>query len=101
MKRFLITFNLIIISVYIVNAQQDAQFSHNMFNNAFINPGAVGSSGKVCATALARNQWQGFGDGAPTTFAGNVNAPFNLFGASHGAGLKLYSDEYGFNTCSV
>ena len=98
MKRFLLTFKLIIISVYIVNAQQDAQFSHNMFNNAFINPGAAGSSGKICATAIARNQWLGFGDGAPTTFAGNVSAPFNLFGASHGAGIKLYSDEYGFNT---
>ncbi len=98
MKRILLTLNLIFITVFIIVAQQDAQFSHNMFNNAFINPGAVGSSNKVCATAIARNQWQGFGDGAPTTFAANVYAPFTLFGASHGAGIKLYSDEYGFYT---
>jgi type IX secretion system PorP/SprF family membrane protein len=97
MKRLFLSLYLIIVSILVLNAQQDAQFSHYMFNNAFINPGAAGSSGKVCATAIARNQWQGFGDGAPTTFAGNVSAPFTLFGASHGAGLKIYNDTYGFN----
>ncbi|MFW6369961.1 MAG: type IX secretion system membrane protein PorP/SprF [Bacteroidota bacterium] len=96
MRSFLPIIILIVISLK-TEAQQEPQLTYYMFNNALVNPGASGNSGKICATALQRNQWIGL-DGAPVTFAGNVNAPFNLFGASHGAGLSISNDVYGFNT---
>jgi type IX secretion system PorP/SprF family membrane protein len=98
MKSFLLSI-LVIISFAINGfSQQDPQFSHYMFNNMLTNPGYAGSTGKICATAINRNQWVGFGGGEPVTFAANVNAPFNLFGLSHGVGLSVQNDQWGFNT---
>ena len=49
-----------------LNAQQDAQFSQNMFNKLANNPGFAGSKQAICATAIHRSQWMGL-EGAPTT----------------------------------
>lgn len=97
MKSFLLSILTIFVLLFDVSSQQDPQFSHYMFNNMLTNPGYAGSSGKICATAINRNQWLGF-EGAPRTFAANVNTPFNLFGVSHGVGLSVSNDVYGFNT---
>ena len=48
-------------------AQQDPQFSQNMFTKLAINPGFAGANGAYCGTLLYRNQWTGFG-GEPKTF---------------------------------
>ncbi|HCX98590.1 MAG TPA: hypothetical protein DG754_00485, partial [Bacteroidales bacterium] len=55
-------------------AQQDPLFSHNMFNQMAINPAYAGSSDMICATAINRLQWTGFGEGAPNVTVVNVNA---------------------------
>lgn len=81
-----------------VFAQQDPHFSQNMFNHMAINPGFAGSSDMINATAINRLQWVGFGDGAPITTVVNINAPFTLFGKSHGAGLNITNDRFGFNS---
>ncbi len=41
-------------------AQQQPQFSHNMFNNLGLNPGYAGLQNSICFTGLARHQWLGF-----------------------------------------
>ncbi len=41
------------------SAQQEAQFTHNMFNNMGVNPGLAGMRNAICATGLARQQWVG------------------------------------------
>ncbi len=79
------------------NAQQDPQFSQNMFNIMMFNPGSVGSKNAICATLINRQQWMGF-EGAPVTTVFNANTPFSLFGADHGAGLHILNDEIGFET---
>ena len=48
------------------SAQQDPQFSHNMFTKLSVNPGVAGANEAICATLLYRNQWTGFG-GEPKT----------------------------------
>lgn len=78
-------------------AQQDPQFSQNMFSKMSYNPGYVGSEEKICVAALSRQQWVGFGDGAPKTSVFNFDAAINPFGISSGVGLSLMKDEYGFN----
>lgn len=79
-------------------AQQDAQFSQNMFNQMAINPAYAGSSDMISATAINRMQWVGFGEGAPATTVVNINSPFTLFGLSQGAGINIINDRFGFNS---
>ncbi len=81
----------------ISHAQQDPQFSQNMFNIMMFNPGYVGSKNAICASALNRQQWMEF-EGAPVTSVFTVNSPFSLFGTDHGAGLHILSDELGFES---
>ncbi len=45
-----------------VMPQQEAQFSHNMFNILPVNPGYAGINDAICITALHRQQWVGFTD---------------------------------------
>lgn len=73
-------------------AQQDPQFTQYMFDRLSINPGAAGTGGSICATALMRQQWSGF-DGAPKTGLFNFHAPINKI--SSGLGLSVFLDELG------
>jgi type IX secretion system PorP/SprF family membrane protein len=79
-----------------LSGQQDPKFSQNMFMVPFYNPGAMGSSDKICLGAAFRNQWTGF-PGAPVTTTFNAHMPFSLLGLSHGVGISLMNDRYGFN----
>jgi type IX secretion system PorP/SprF family membrane protein len=82
---------------YSALGQQDPQFSQNMFNQMTINPGYAGSHDMVCATALNKLQWVGFGEGSPSTTAVNINAAIAPFGFKSGVGLDIISDNIGFN----
>ncbi|HEY6160375.1 MAG TPA: type IX secretion system membrane protein PorP/SprF [Bacteroidia bacterium] len=53
-------------------AQQDAQFSHNMFNKLDFNPAFAGMTHGQCLSMIYRNQWVSF-PGAPVTTLLNVN----------------------------
>lgn len=73
-------------------AQQDAQFSMNMFNKQVINPGYIGTNNALCATALYRQQWVSF-PGAPKTALVSLDARIPpIFG---GVGLTFCSDQLG------
>ena len=77
-------------------AQQDPQYSQYMFNHLAVNPGYAGSHDAICLNAVHRQQWVGI-EGAPVTSVFTVNSPFKMFGASHGFGLKVMSDQLGFD----
>jgi type IX secretion system PorP/SprF family membrane protein len=97
MRKFLFTiFTVIALSAI---AQQEAQFTQNMFNQMAINPGFAGSSNAICATLLGRQQWVGFKDidgnkGAPQTYLLSVDG--YLKPIHGGLGLTIYSDKIGF-----
>lgn len=74
------------------NAQQDPQFSQNMFNRLPINPGVAGSGGSLCITSLARHQWSGF-SGQPNT--GLISADMPLSVLHGGVGATFYYDNLG------
>ena len=74
-------------------AQQDPQFSQNMFNRLYVNPAYAGSNEAICAHLLYRSQWVGFGDGAPKTGVLGVEAPFA--NNKVGVGLSIASDKNG------
>jgi type IX secretion system PorP/SprF family membrane protein len=79
-----------------VLSQQDPKFSQNMFLAPFYNPGAAGSSDKICLAAAFRNQWTGLPN-SPVTTAFTVNMPVHFLGRTHGVGLNLMNDNLAFN----
>jgi len=72
-----------------LHAQQDAQFSQNMFNKLANNPGYTGSNQAISAIGLFRSQWTGF-EGAPQTTNLSVHAPVDALRG--GIGLSIFSD---------
>jgi type IX secretion system PorP/SprF family membrane protein len=74
-------------------AQQDAQFSMNMFNKLAINPGYAGTNKALCATVLYRDQWDKF-PGAPKTGLLSLDYGRILGG---GIGLTVDQDIIGFD----
>ena len=92
-KFILISLGLII--AISVNAQQDYQVSHFMFDLVSINPGAAGSKDIVCVNGILRQQWPGI-DNAPENFILNGDFPFKLINQNHGFGLSITRDKIGF-----
>lgn len=62
----------------------------------YYNPGAVGSTDKICLAAAFRNQWTGLPD-APVTTIFSANMPVSFLGRTHGIGLNLMNDNLAFN----
>lgn len=96
---FLVILGLAISPFRSAQAQQEAQFSHNMFNNMAINPGYAGLRSAICATALARQQWVGLRDanGAkvnPETYSLTVDAPIPFL--KGGVAIGFLQDQLGF-----
>lgn len=90
-------------------AQSDGRMRQYMFNQLDFNPGYAGSQGMVNVYALARQQWVGYGKGAPQTFFVNFDIPFSYrkisqmspgkkMQYSHGLGLHLMRDAIGFGS---
>jgi type IX secretion system PorP/SprF family membrane protein len=95
MKRLIVILIIGVVSLNLL-AQQDPKFSQNMFMAPYYNPGAVGSTNKICLGAAFRNQWTGLPD-APITTTFTANMPVNLLGRSHGIGVTLMNDNLAFN----
>ncbi len=79
---------------FAANAQQDPQFSQNMFLKLPVNPAFAGSNDAICATVAYRNQWVNF-DGAPKTGLFTLDAPIRAINS--GIGLTLVTDKIGFD----
>jgi type IX secretion system PorP/SprF family membrane protein len=91
MKRLYFTL-LILFSSITVYGQQDAMFSHYMFNGLYINPAYAGSKEFVSTTLIARKQWSGF-EGAPSTQIASLHAPLN--DRRVGLGVMISNDKIG------
>ena len=83
MKRtFLFSLALLLVAIFQVRAQQDAQFTQYMFNQLYYNPAFAGPSNGTTLTAIHRSQWFGYDGtvnqgGAPSTqlISYNSNLP--------------------------
>ena len=93
MKKILILI-LGVLSVVSVSAQQDPQFSQNMFNKLANNPGFAGSRGVVATSVLHRSQWMGFGeDGGAAASTQNFSIDAELPFMHGGVGLNIVKDK--------
>ena len=74
-------------------AQQDPQFSQNMFNKLANNPAFAGSREAISTSVLHRSQYIGFGESgaAITTLNFSVDAPVRVL--KGGVGLNIIKDN--------
>lgn len=94
MKRIIILSLCCYFACDLVKAQDDPQFSQNMYNRLPFNAGYAGSSGATCATLLVRQQWYGF-EGAPKTENFAIDG---LIPQIHGGlGFSFLHDQIGAN----
>ena len=89
MNRILVLL-LALLSVVRVSAQQDPQFSQNMFNKLANNPGFAGSRGVIATSVLHRSQWMGF-EGAPSAQNFSIDAAIPFLNG--GVGLNIVKDN--------
>ena len=94
MVKIRIAFIVLLTSIGVSNAQQDAQYTQYMYNTMAVNPAYAGSRGVFSIAALHRSQWVGL-DGAPTTQTFNVHTPVSK---RVGLGLSVVNDEIGNGT---
>ncbi len=89
-----IVFIIFILFTVGVNAQQDPQFSHNMFNLTELNPANSGLNGSICTKLISRQQWVGL-EGSPNTTLFTADAKIDFLGISHGVGISIIDDRLG------
>ncbi len=77
-------------------AQQDPQYTNNMFYKLGVNPGYAGADGAINGMLLNRYQWVGYGGGEPRTLVLSADAAIKAFGAPGGIGLNIIQDQLGF-----
>jgi type IX secretion system PorP/SprF family membrane protein len=75
-----------------MHAQQDAMFTHYMYNTLAVNPAYAGSRDALTATLLHRSQWVDF-KGAPSTQTLTIHSPVK--GNKIGLGFSLINDQVG------
>lgn len=101
MRLIKITILLLFVSLFVprLHAQQEPQFTQNMFNKVFTNPAFAGMGEGICVTGLIRQQWAGFKDGegnkvAPETFLISIDAPVRVLRG--GLSALVMQDQIGF-----
>jgi type IX secretion system PorP/SprF family membrane protein len=91
LRQILFVFMLSVFSSGL-RAQQDPQFTHNMFNHAFVNPGSYGINDGITVTGIFREQWLGLKDYdnvkvAPETILLTADAPVRFLHGGIGVGI--------------
>lgn len=101
MRRITLTLSLLLAVAICTDiyAQQEPQFTQNMFNRVFSNPGFAGLNEGICVTGLVRQQWAGFEDYegekvGPQTFLVSIDAPVRIIRG--GLSALVMQDQIGF-----
>ena len=86
-----------------LKAQQDPQFTHNMFNHAFVNPGSYGMYDGITVTGIFHEQWVGFKDDdnikqAPETILLTADSPLRFLHGGIGVGIAQDKEAYTKNS---
>ncbi len=92
MKKIILAIIAFITLATSLKAQQDAMFTHYMYNTLWLNPAYAGTRDALTVTGIHRSQWVGF-DGAPIDQTLTIHSP--LFNGKMGIGLSLLNDKIG------
>lgn len=97
MRKLILIMITLICTPTLINAQQQPQFTHYMYNTIAVNPAYAGSRGALAVNAVNRNQWVGF-EGAPQTTTASIHSP--LRNDNMGLGLSVMHDQAGYENFS-
>ena len=92
MKR-IVFLCVIVFCVLSLSAQQDPQFSQNMFNKLANNPGYAGSTSGISTSVLHRSQWMGFDDEGAAASTQNFSVDAEVPILNGGVGLNIVKDN--------
>lgn len=92
MKR-IVFLCVIVLCVLSLSAQQDPQFSQNMFNKLANNPGYAGSTSGISTSVLHRSQWMGFDDEGAAASTQNFSVDAEVPILNGGVGLNIVKDN--------
>jgi len=92
MKKKIIGFAVFLALGKIAFSQQDAMYTHYMYNTLAINPAYAGTRDALTVTALHRSQWLDF-PGAPVTQTITMHSP--IVNKKIGVGLSAVNDRLG------
>ena len=93
-RNILVLAAMMLMFVFDMQGQVDAQLSQYWAIPTYYNAGASGSSDYLRINGGARLQWLGI-ENAPQSFLGQVDMPLNLFGKRIGVGAGLQSETMG------
>ncbi len=93
-RNIVVLVALMLMFVFDMQGQVDAQLSQYWAIPTYYNAGASGSSDYLRINGGARLQWLGI-ENAPQSFLGQVDMPLNLFGKRIGVGAGLQSETMG------
>ena len=82
----------LLLSSFIVRAQQDANFTQYIFNTVYVNPAYSGYKGNIYLQSTYRKQWSGV-EGAPSSFSFSADAA--LANEKVGLSFIINSDKIG------
>lgn len=92
MKKIIVLIIAISGFVNLVKAQQDAMFTHYMYNTLWLNPAYAGTRDALTITGIHRSQWVNF-DGAPLDQSLTAHMP--ILNGKGGVGLSILNDQIG------
>ena len=92
MKR-IVFLCVILFCVLSLSAQQDPQFSQNMFNKLANNPGYAGSTSGISTSVLHRSQWMGFDDERAAASTQNCSVDAEVPILNGGVVLNIVKDN--------
>lgn len=93
-RNIVVLVTMMLMFVFDMQGQVDAQLSQYWAIPTYYNAGASGSSDYLRINGGARLQWLGI-ENAPQSFLGQVDMPLNLFGKRIGVGAGLQSETMG------
>lgn len=93
-RNIVVLVAMMLMFVFDMQGQVDAQLSQYWAIPTYYNAGASGSSDYLRINGGARLQWLGI-ENAPQSFLGQVDMPLNLFGKRIGVGAGLQSETMG------
>ena len=95
MKRLIIHIAFLVSVTFSVYGQQDAHYTHYMYNGMVMNPAEVGTSGMLHAGLFHKSQWvlSDFEDMSINFQSFSIDKPFT--GKNMAAGLYLQNDKVG------
>jgi len=86
----LLTSAILLTLAFSTKAQQEAQYTHFMYNQQLYNPAYVGSRNTASFTGIHRSQWLGF-EGAPSSQLISFQTPIMRKRAGLGGSISRYS----------